>query len=277
MKRILVTGGSSYLGQHLVPRTVEIHNCVYTYFSQNPLDMPEGVWLDIRDKESTSNLVRDYYPDIIIHTAGSNRSESMEDVITLGAENITSAARQADARLIHISTDVIFDGSKAPYREVDPPSPIHAYGRAKAEAERIVSSYDNHVIIRTSLIYGLAVMDLSTRWIVNALEAGESITLFTDQLRNPVWVETLSGACLELCDSKFTGIINIAGRQEMSRAELGLKLLNWWGFFNRENLETGESGGRWPIDCRLDISLASRIMATPMSGVDEVLRAAQQR
>lgn len=277
MKRILVTGGSSYLGQHLVPRTVEVHNCIYTYFSQNPLDLPGGVWLDIRDKESTTRLVHDCHPDVIIHTAGSNRSEDMEDVITLGAENITSAAKQADARLIHISTDVIFDGSQAPYREVDPPSPIHAYGRAKAVAEGIVSGHDNHVIIRTSLIYGLAVMDLSTKWIVNALEAGESITLFNDQLRNPVWVETLSRACLELCDSQFTGIINIAGRQQMSRAELGMRLLDWWGFFNRENLETGESGGRWPIDCRLDISLASITLATPMSGVDEVLEAAQQR
>jgi len=233
--------------------------------------------MDVRDKESTARLIYDWHPDVVIHTAGSNRSEDMEDVITLGAENITSAAKQVDARLIHISSDVIFNGKEAPYREIDPPDPIHAYGRAKAAAERIVSSRDNHVIIRTSLIYGLAVMDLSTKWIISALEAGESITLFTDQIRNPVWVETLSGACLELCDSRFTGIINVAGSQEMSRAELGLRLLDWWGFHRRENLETGESGDMWPVDCRLDISLASSTLATPMYGVDEVLDAAKQK
>lgn len=277
MKRILVTGGSSYLGQHLVPRTGEVHTCLYTYFNHKPLNLPGGVWLDVRDKESTARLIYDWHPDVVIHTAGSNRSEDMEDVITLGAENITSAAKQVDARLIHISSDVIFNGKEAPYREIDPPDPIHAYGRAKAAAERIVSSRDNHVIIRTSLIYGLAVMDLSTKWIISALEAGESITLFTDQIRNPVWVETLSRACLELCDSRFTGIINVAGSQEMSRAELGLRLLDWWGFHRRENLETGESGDMWPVDCRLDISLASSTLATPMYGVDEVLDAAKQK
>ena len=277
MKRILITGGSSYLGQHLVPNTEEVHNCLYTYFSQDPLDLPRGVRLDVRNKDSTASLVNDWRPDVIIHTAGSNRSEHMEEVITLGAENITSAAMQVGARLIHISSDVIFNGKEAPYSEVDPPDPIHAYGRAKAAAERIVSSCDNYVIIRTSLIYGLTIMDLSTKWIIGALEAGESITLFTDQLRNPVWVETLSKACLELCDSRFTGIINVAGGQEMSRAELGLRLLDWWGFHERELLKTGESGDKWPVDCRLDVSLASRVLTTPMYGVDEVLEAARQR
>lgn len=275
MTRLLITGGSSYLGQHLVPKAIGHYSCRYTYFTRDPLRLPEGIWLDVRNQRAVDDLIREWRPQAIIHTAGSNRSDNMEDVICSGAENITGAAKRVGARLIHISSDVIFDGTQAPYRESDSPKPIHAYGRAKSLAERIVQGHENHVIIRTSLIYGLTLMDLSTEWIISALNKGEQITLFRDQIRNPVWAETLSSACLELCESEFTGIINVAGRQAMSRAELGLKLLNWWGFEERENLQTGLSDSRWPADCRLDLSQSARLLETPLLGVDEVLNEAQ--
>ncbi len=277
MKRLLITGGSSYLGQHLVPRAIKHYRCLYTTFSHDPLGLPKGVTLDIRNRDLVADLVHDWRPDAIIHTAGSNRSEDMVEVISRGAENITKAASEVGARLIHISTDVIFDGNKAPYRESDPPQPLHQYGKAKAEAEQIVSGHVNHVIIRTSLIYGLDIMDLSTKWIIGTLKAGEQITLFSDQIRNPVWAETLSSACLELCESNFKGILNVAGRQSMSRAELGIRMLDWWRFVDRENLLIDQSDGRWPRDCRLDLSLASRELTTPLLGVDEVLEAARTR
>jgi dTDP-4-dehydrorhamnose reductase len=271
VKRLLITGGSSYLGRHLVPKTLERYSCRYTYFNHDPLGLTEGVWLDARDKGAVEELINEWRPQVIIHTAGSNRSDDMEGVICSGAKNITDTAKGVGSRLIHISSDVIFDGTQAPYRESDLPSPIHAYGRAKSEAERIVQDYDNHVIIRTSLIYGLTVMDLSTDWIISTLRRGERITLYRDQLRNPVWAETLSSACLELCKSEYTGILNVAGRQSMSRADLGLKMLNWWGFEERDNLRIGLSDSRWPADCRLDLSLSTRLLSTPLLGVDEVL------
>lgn len=273
MKRLLITGGSSYLGQHLIPQATRHYDCLYTYFSQDPLGLPEGVWLDVRNKGEVADLVHDWHPELIIHAAGSNRSEDMEDVICHGAENIAAAATGVGARLIHISSDVIFDGTQAPYREFDLPNPIHAYGRAKTSAERIVSGHDNHVIIRTSLIYGLDIMDLSTKWIAAALTAGEPVSLFNDQIRNPVWTQTLSSACLELGELGFTGILNVAGRQAMSRAELGYRMLDWWGIEERNSLSVGPSGGRWPVDCRLDLALATKLLNTPMLGVDEVIDA----
>lgn len=277
MKRLLITGGSSYLGQHLIPKATRRYDCLYTYFSQDPLGLPEGVWLDVRNKAEVAGLVHDWHPELIIHAAGSNRSEDMENVICVGAENIASAATRVAARLIHISSDVIFDGAQAPYREVDLPNPKHAYGRAKASAERIVASHGNHVIIRTSLIYGLDAMDLSTKWIVAALEAGKPVSLFSDQIRNPVWTETLSSACLELGELGFTGILNVAGQQAMSRAELGFRMLDWWRIEERESLSVGPSDGSWPVDCRLDLTLATKLLKTPMLGVDEVLDVYRER
>jgi dTDP-4-dehydrorhamnose reductase len=274
MKRLLITGGSSYLGQALVPLALARYELCYTYFSHDPLAMPHGQPLDIRDGEAVRRLASLWRPDVVIHLAGSNRSPAMEEVIRQGARHVTAAAAEWGARLIHLSTDSIFDGRQPPYRESDQPSPLHAYGQAKADAEASVARYDNHVIVRTSLIYSRTRMDRSTEWIVAALQAGKPVTLFTDQRRNPVWDETLSLACLEVAEIDYRGILNVAGRQVFSRAEFGLKLLDWWGVDERKKLRLGPSPtGAWPLDCRFDLSLAKALLKTALLGVDDVLTA----
>lgn len=270
MSRILITGGSSYLGQHLVPLAIQTHTICYTFYQNDPLGLPSGRRLDVRDQTAVRQLVSEFEPHVIIHTVGSNRAADMEAVIRLGTTHITRAATAA--RLIHLSTDSIFDGRNAPYDESAPPTPIHAYGRAKAAAEAIVSQHHNHVIVRTSLIYGLSVMDHGTAWMARALQAGQPVKLFTNQHRNPIWAETLSQACLELADNDYTGVLNVAGRQVLSRAEFGLKMLDWWHVKPRQTLTTGTAeSGRWPLNCELDLSRATAILSTPLLGVDEVL------
>jgi dTDP-4-dehydrorhamnose reductase len=289
MTRLLITGGSSYLGRHLVPIAEVNHEVGYTYYLNRPLGTQgisgelrgtqeeEKRWgrktwqLDLRDEAAVRQLVTEWQPEVIIHLAGSNRSPDMTAVIEQGASHLVAAATLVNARLIHFSSDVVFDGRHAPYRESDPPSPIHAYGRAKAAAEAIVARYPNHVIIRTSLIYGRRLMDRSTEWIATALSQGQPVTLFDNQWRNPVWARTLSLASLELAQMEFRGILHIAGRQAMTRADFGLKLLDWWGIAGRDSLTIGPSSDAWPLDCRLDIALATELLETPLLGVDEVL------
>lgn len=276
-KRILITGGSSYLGQHLVPRalqrTAESQDVIYTYYSRDPLALANGRQLDVRDGQSVATLLDEVRPHTIIHTVGSNRpAETMEAVIRQGTSWITGAAAHHKARLIHISTDVVFDGQNAPYREGDPPNPIHAYGRAKADAESTVKRHSDHVIVRTSLIYGLEKMDRGTAWMVEALRAGRPVTLFTNQIRNPIWVEALCDALMELAASEYRGILHVAGSQQLSRAAFGVRMLDWWGITQRETLSFGPGDGeRWPLDCTLDIALARKVLQTPLPGVDQAL------
>ena len=165
---LLITGGGSYLGRHLVPLALANQDVAYTYFSNDPFNLAFGYQLDVRDKTAVTHLVSTLKPQTIIHTVGSNRGADMQQVIETGAINITLVAQSVGARLVYLSTDVVFDGSQAPYAENDPPQPLHAYGRAKAVAEKTVSQYANHVIIRTSLIYGLKLMDRGTEWITQA-------------------------------------------------------------------------------------------------------------
>jgi dTDP-4-dehydrorhamnose reductase len=275
MMRLLITGGGGYLGRHLVPAALQsAANAAvcYTFHQRDPLQLPQGQRLDVRDGAAVHHLVSSFQPDVIIHTAGSNRSADMTSVIEMGARHVAAAAAAVDARLIHLSTDSVFKGDVPPYDETAAPSPVNEYGRAKAAAETIVRRYDNHVIIRTSLVYGLRLMDHGTAWMAEALRHGRPVTLFSNQYRNPIWVDSLCRACLELADHPYTGILNVAGRQVLSRADFALRLLDWWQVSKRETLTIGASEGDvWPLDCRLDLRRATAVLATPLWGVDEVL------
>lgn len=271
--RVLITGGSGYLGRHLVRRLAgESEAFRYTCFSADPLGLRQGARLDVRDGAAVARFVADFAPDAIIHTAGSNRTPDMLSVIVDGTRHVAAAAVAAGARLIHLSTDSIFDGASAPYDETAAPAPLNEYGRAKAAAEAIVAGHPDAVIVRTSLIYGLEEIDNGTAWMAAALREGRPVRLFTNQRRNPVWVETLCAACLELVAHPYRGILNVAGRQTTTRAAFGLRMLDWWGVAERATLSLGldESGG-WPLDCEMDVSRAAGLLRTPLWGVDEVL------
>lgn len=271
MSRVLITGGSSYLGQHLVPLAQEDNVVGYSFFQNDPLSLAGGEQVDVRQETAVSHFVTIFRPDVIIHTVGSNRPDDMRAVIVQGTQHVTQAAAQVGARLIHISTDAIFNGLAAPYDETAVPSPVTEYGRAKAEAEALVRQYANHVIVRTSLIYGLQQMDHGTAWMAEALHLGKAVTLFENQVRNPIWVETLGRACLELAENEYVGMLNVAGRQAMTRAAFALQMLDWWGIQERATLAVGTSDASWPLDCRLDLERATAVLFTPLWGVDEVL------
>ncbi len=195
-----------------------------------------------------------------------------------GATNVTQAAAQANTRLIHLSTDCVFDGLQPPYDETAVPTPVNAYGQAKTEAERIVQQHPNHVIIRTSLIYSLENMDHGTSWMAAALREGKPVTLFDNQLRNPVWATTLGQACLELATHEFVGILHIAGAQTMTRAAFSLKMLDWWGIQERDTLTIGPStGGNWPLDLTFDIGQGTAVLDTPLLSIDQVFELAQKQ
>ncbi len=276
--RVFITGGSSYLGQHMVPFMLQQGNRVcHTWHSTRPSDAVGGehVQLDIRDTDKVLEAVESFRPDVIIHLAASNRSineASMVSSIEEGAKNIAMAAERVGCRLIHMSTDVIFDGTEGLYTEESDASPPHAYGRAKANAEKIVSAYDNTVIIRPSLIYSLEIKDRSTEWMESSIKEGKSIALFTDQIRNPVWTGTLCQACLELATHPYTGVLHVVGGQTMTRADFGLKLMEWWGIEQAGLVVTAATppDAPWPQELRLDFSLASEILKTELLGVDQV-------
>ena len=287
---MLVTGGSGYLGRRVVEAARIGWDVTATYFTHRGDELEDGgergvTWrrLDVRDGAAVEALVGEVRPAVIVHTAAANPgvADDFEQVNADGTGHVARAAAIHGARLVHMSTDVLFDGEKGNYVEADPPTPITPYGRSKALAEAEVrASGAEAVIVRTSLIYDwrqradkLHPSDRHTRWIVEGLQAGRPVRLFTDELRCPIWVESLAAAVVELAGMDYTGVLHVAGAQVLSRYEFGVRLLRFHGFDPSPIIpvRSQESGVRRPLDCTLDCSRARTLLRTPLLGVDEVL------
>lgn len=280
MRTLLITGGSGYLGRHLARQAAGRWQVAATYFSHpDRLAGRQAVPLDVRDGVAVARLMADLRPAAVIHTAYDMTSpEAMQPVIVEGTRHVAAAAAALGARLVTMSTDVVFDGEHGPYCEADLPNPITPYGRAKAEAERAVAGLcPEAAMVRTSLIYGFDPPDPRTLWVLDSLRNSQPITLFTDELRCPVWVEQLAAALLELAGMEGqggSGIWHMAGAQVLSRYEFGARLARAYGL-DPAGITPGQSRGSGlvrPRDCRLAIGKAQALLRSPLWGVDEVLK-----
>jgi len=227
-KRLLITGGSGFLGTRLTQLASEgdAWEVVPTYFS-NPIEHPNARRLDLRDRLGTEALVAELRPDVIIHQAVSPRSPEDIAAIVPAARHIMDAAIDHNVRLIHVSTDLVFDGSNPPYGDDDPLAPVNEYAAAKAFAEDLLmrAMPDEVLIARPSLIYGFDPIDKQTGWIVEGIRKQTPVQLFTNEIRCPIWVDTLALALLELASLKITGRLNLAGLP-LTRWAFGMQMLD---------------------------------------------------
>jgi dTDP-4-dehydrorhamnose reductase len=273
---LLITGGSGYLGSHVARQAVTHWRVVATRFNRTvALPGCEVVAIDLEDAGAVAALVRTLRPRAVIHTASDMSSpEAMQSVIVQGTRNVAAAAAASGARLIHLSSDMVFDGEHAPYSPGDLPQPVTPYGRAKAAAERIVAEQDaTSAIVRTSLIYGFDLPDPRTLWVLESLRRRLPITLFTDEVRCPVWVEQLAAALLELARGDQPGIWHLAGSQPISRYDLGERLARTYDL-DPSGITPGlshASGLVRPRDLTLDIGKSLACLRSPLWGVDQVL------
>lgn len=277
---LLVTGASGLLGSAVVTQaTVASPSFVTiwgTWHSRRPVHLPgiSLVQLDVADRQQVLALVDELRPTAIIHTAYRKDGASAHAVTAQGSRNVAEAAAASSARLVHVSSDVIFDGEHAPYDESALPAPLHDYGRAKAAAEEVVRSLaPASAIVRTSLICRLDPPDRITGWIVDSLRRQQPITLFTDEIRSPVWVQDLAAALLELAGNDYTGIINVAGPLALSRYDMGLRLAQRLGLdpAGITAASSHASGLARPRNCTLDVRLAQRLLRTRLRSYDEGL------
>ena len=154
MKKNLILIGSGFLGSYLIQefkkREFQFLN---THFSKIQDD---GYYLDIRNLEEIRDLFVKYKPDIIINTAGRNDIDYLEQnpnvansVNTIGTKNIVTVTEELGIKLIHISTDSIFDGESGNYIETDQANPINIYAKSKLNAELAIRQItENYIIIR---------------------------------------------------------------------------------------------------------------------------------
>jgi dTDP-4-dehydrorhamnose reductase len=283
-KTLLITGGSGYLGRHLTARAVKDFD-VYTTYGTRPGLIKAGrlLPLNLTDRDAVLRLIADLSPQAIIHGAalnpGRGSETEMRQVNIAGSRYVAEGAVAIGARLVHVSSDVVHSGRNAPYADDTPPSPINGYGQSKAEAEAVVAEVvPTAAIVRSSLIYGLEEIDRGTESFVERLKNGQELVLFSDVVRQPVWVETLTQALLKLAHMNFSGILNVAGRQPLTRDEFGRSMLAWWGIDTHGLLQSGRAvdiSAAIPLDVRMTVTKAENLLQMTFPGVDEVLADAQ--
>ena len=266
---MFVTGLAGYLGVEVARRAAERGWRVGGTTYERPA--PPGIEadrVDVRDAAAVRGAVEAAAPDVVVHTAyrRDDRGVTLE-----GARHVAEAAAHAGARLIHMSTDLVFGGLLGrPMTEEDPPDPVLDYGRWKAEAEeRVQEAHPEATIVRTSLIYGEAKPSDHERLALKALD-GADIAFFTDELRNPIEVGDLAAAVLELADLEVAGLLHVAGADAMDRLELARLLVAKRGR-DPAPLRGGPGGPDRPKDCRLDCARAESVLGMRLRGAREVL------
>jgi dTDP-4-dehydrorhamnose reductase len=262
---IFVTGLGGYLGRAIAALDPTATGSIR---SRPAASRGHVFALDIRDPAAVASALDAVRPDAVIHTAYQQDGPDARSINVDGAATVARAARDRGLRLVHLSTDVIFDGKLGrPIREDDPPSPVTDYGATKADAERVVvAEHPDAVLIRTSLIYGGAEPSNHER---TALDPER--TFYTDEIRCPIAAPDLAAAAIELAArAEIRGPLHVAGADAVSRFEFAQLVARANGEPPDAVRGTARPPAR-PADLSLDCSLASRLLTTRLRGVREVL------
>ncbi len=206
-KRVLITGAKGMLGLAL---TEELSGR-YEVYGRGRDDF------DITKAKETMDAIMGVRPDIVIHAAGYTDVDGCETHIELaqsvnggGTKNVASACRELGSRMVYISTDYVFDGTKSgAYSEEDSPCPINAYGRSKLEGEQWVRTLVGHfVIVRTAWLFGKGGDNFVNTILKLAREKG-ALSVVNDQVGSPTYAVDLSRAMHVLTEKGCQGIYHI--------------------------------------------------------------------
>ncbi len=208
--KIMITGDKGQLGTDCASVLSENHDVF-------GVDIDE---VDITKLPDVEALVRQFVPNIIINCAAYTRvddceteKESAWKVNVTGAENLARCAEKHGGRLIHISTDYVFDGKKkvpGPYVETDAPNPSSYYGITKLEGEKaVMRTTDQHVIVRTAWLYGVRGHNFLKTMLKLALKNSDNkINVVNDQFGSPTWSYRLALQIARLIETNALGIFH---------------------------------------------------------------------
>ena len=189
MKKILVTGCNGQLGRAI---RKEYENDQIVFINTDVVEGDGVISLDITDIEAVLKWARERKPDVIINCAAHTNVDKCEEqwdlaykINAIGPRNLSIAARELDAKMIHVSTDYVFEGNGTkPYTEFDEPNPVSAYGKTKLEGEKFVKEFaPKYFILRTAWLYGEGKNFVKT--MLKLAENHDEVSVVCDQLGTP--------------------------------------------------------------------------------------------
>lgn len=243
--RLFVTGAKGQLGREVMEYAKSLNmDCT-------GLDLPE---LDIADLDKVLAAVKDIKPDVIYNCAAFTAVDLSEKeykkaflVNGLGVRNVALAAKRQGARIVHISTDAVFDGNKlTPYREYDLPKPVNAYGVSKLYGEELLKEQTpEYYILRTSWLYGEYsqnnFVNAIYRNAINALKLNKSLRVVNDQKGTPTWTKSLAEQSFELLKTEKFGTYHCSNEGECTWFDFAREIAEAFGLdVKLEPCATGE-------------------------------------
>lgn len=224
MNTVVVTGSTGLVGREVVrAATARGHRVV-------GLSRTESAPTDLTDAAAVARLVADAAPDLIVHAGAWADVDGCEldpqrarAVNVDGTRNVVAAADAIDAHVVLLSTDLVFDGTKAgPYDEADPTHPISVYGATKLEAEHEVGT--RHTVVRTSWVCGDPGTDM-VHTVLALARTDRPLRFVTDQVGRPTFTDDLAPVILDLGADRVGGIWHVTNQGALSWFELAREVL----------------------------------------------------
>lgn len=239
--------------------------------------------VDLCDFQAVERLFRAERPGLILHCAAVSRVGDCESNPGLAElVNVRATAHLcclgAEIPVVFFSSDLVFDGAKGGYVETDTVNPLNVYAETKVRAEAEVLRHPRHTVVRTSLNAGVSptgnrsfTEDMRRAW-----ERGQTLSLFTDELRNPIHAAMTARAVWTLVRKNQPGLYHLGGREPMSRWEIGQLLAERWSPMEARMLATSlrdYQGPRRSPDTSMNSAKLQSLLDFPLLGLREWMAA----
>lgn len=236
---VLLTGADGFLGKKIAS---VFSAAGYELIKTSHRKKPGYSALDMKDSAGIRKLIAGKRPEVVIHTAANKDNDYCElhreeayAINVGGTMNVAEACRETGAKMVFISTEYIFDGTKkGEYGESDGYSPVNYYGETKALAEQEVKKKAGEfLIIRPGILYGFNGLGQAGNYVwfaLNEMRQGREVAGFSDQFCCPALADDVADAILRLLEKGRTGIYNVTGGECLSRLEFLRKGAKVFGF-----------------------------------------------
>lgn len=238
MKKIYITGICGLLGSAIAKELSGKYEICGVDIVNMDIPNCEVRQFDLTDKEQLKNSIREYKPDVVIHTAATinvDRCEiEREETHKLNVEvteNIADICGEDEIKMIYVSTDAVYDGEKSGlYEEEDVVNPINYYGQTKLDGELAVRKIKDGLVLRTN-IYGVNLQDKKSfgEWIVSALKENQELNMFTDIMFSPILVNELAVIMDKCIEKDISGIYHACGTGSISKYDFGILVKEIFG------------------------------------------------
>lgn len=284
---LLVTGAAGFLGTNVL-RTAAMDGREVVAVVRNGVPSVATAGLvnaDLTDRAVVREMIASFRPAWVLNCAAlANLEECESDPAKARAANVTGPANLAaacnefGARLAHISTDSVFDGTRGLYSEDDVPAPVNVYARSKLDGERAVrEAMPGALVVRTNFI-GLPVNRGAGLgdWIASSVETGSQIKGFDDVIFSPLLATTLAHLLFDMMDARLMGLFHLGANDCMSKYEFALAMARELGTLEpkieRASVVDQPIAVRRPLDTSLVSKRAENALGRQMPTVLDAVR-----